>query len=122
MSTWNDVPAVPLTLRPTVSPAAMLVAVVKPSMPLWLASTAPGVFHPCEPGRQFSVAMALLPLHVAARGVAMASVELGELPAPELAMTWYQYVVPLTALGSVNDVAVIDDATTLPVAPDGVER
>src|SRR3954469_3222597 len=122
MSTWKEAPAVPLTLRPTESPAATLVAVVKPSMPVWLASVAFGVFHPCDPGRQFSDAMALAPLHVAARGVAVASVELGELPAPELATTRYQYAVPLTALESVYDVLVIAEATAVPVAPDVVER
>ncbi len=61
---------------PTESPALMLLAVAKPSMPSMASSTFV-VFQAVVPGKQFSVTIPLEPEQVDERGVTCAMVELG---------------------------------------------
>jgi hypothetical protein len=81
-------PVVPVsTLRPTLSPASMLVSVAKPAMPSFFGMLPGSLFQAVVPGKQFSRTIALPVAHEAACGVAPAAVEALDAPAPETAST-----------------------------------
>jgi hypothetical protein len=65
----------------------MLVSDVNASIPPWSASKVDVAFQPVEPGKQFSIAIALPVEHDASRAVALTTLEAGEAPEPLCATT-----------------------------------